>query len=152
MIATFSRWIATFFGIGYFPVAPGTVGSAVALVIFWLLPNLGGSAIGIGLPVAFFIGVWTSTGAEKQLGHDAHPIIIDEVVGQWLALALIPRGWLPWGLAFLLFRGFDIWKPFPIYRSQKLPGGWGIMMDDLLAAIYTVILIRLGMEILKKVT
>ena len=145
-----SRWIATIFGIGYFPFASGTVGSAVALVVFFLLPNLGALTLGIALPMAFFVGVWASFGAEKQLGHDAHPIIIDEVVGQWIALALIPRGWLPWGIAFLLFRGFDVWKPFPIFHSQKLPGGWGIMIDDLLAAIYTVILIRLGMEILKR--
>jgi phosphatidylglycerophosphatase A len=144
-----SRWIATFFGIGYFPLAPATLGSAVAIIIFSLLPRLGILALGIGLPIMFFIGVWAATQAEKQLGYDAHPIIIDEVVAQWIILALIPRGWLPYVCAFFLFRVFDIWKPFPIFLSQKLPGGWGIMIDDLLAAIYSVIVIHIGIAVLK---
>ena len=83
------------------------------------------------------------------LGHDAHPIIIDEMVGQWLAVAFLPKEWLPWGIAFVLFRVFDVLKPFPIHRSQKLPGGWGIMIDDVLAAVYTMVLVRIGMEIFR---
>ena len=152
MMGFLSRMIATFFGIGYFPVASGTVGSAAALVILWFLPPIGGLWLWIGLPLAFFIGVWASFGAEVQLGHDAHPIIIDEMVGQWLVVAFLPKQWLPWGIAFVLFRVFDVWKPFPIYRSQRLPGGWGIMIDDVLAAIYTIVLVRIGMEILRKKT
>lgn len=148
-MALLSRIIATFFGVGYFPVASGTLGSAVALVILWFVPPIRGLGLWIGLPVAFLIGVWASFGAETQLGHDAHPIIIDEMVGQWLAVAFLPKEWLPWGIAFVLFRVFDVLKPFPIHRSQKLPGGWGIMIDDVLAAVYTIVLVRIGMEIFR---
>jgi phosphatidylglycerophosphatase A len=140
-----ARVIATLFGIGYFPVASGTVSCAVIWVVLWLLPPIGGYWVWVGIPVLFFVGVWVSSVAEKKLGHDAHPIIIDEAVSMWLVLSLLPKGWLLWGIGFVLLRAFDVLKPFPVRNSQELPKGWGIMIDDILAAGYTIVIVRLGM-------
>jgi len=149
MIGRISLLIATFFGIGYLTTFSGTVGSASALAILWFLPPVTGLWLWIGLPLLFLIGVWASAAAETVLGHDANSILIDEMVGQWLVLAVLPKKPLVWIIGFALFRVFDVLKPFPIRHSQKLPGGWGIMIDDVLAAIYVVILIRIGLEIFK---
>jgi len=149
MIGFSSRMIAAFFGIGYLTKFSGTVGSALALAILWFLPPITGLWLWIGLPLLFLIGVWASTNAETVLGHDANSILIDEVVGQWLVLAVVPKKPLVWVIGFVLFRLFDVLKPFPIRTSQKLPGGWGIMIDDVLAAAYAILLIRLGLEIFK---
>ena len=83
--------------------------------------------------------------AEKKLGHDAHPIIIDEAVSMWLVLSFLPKEWLLWGIGFVLLRAFAVWKPCPVGKSQQRPGGWGSMIDDILAAGYTILIVRLGM-------
>jgi phosphatidylglycerophosphatase A len=147
MIGFISRMIATFFGAGYLTKVSGTVGSVIALVILWLLPPVAGWWLWVGLPVLFLIGVWASTRAETYLGHDANSILIDEIVGQWLTLAFIPKTLLIWIIGFFLFRGFDVLKPFPVNRSQRLPGGWGIMVDDVLAGIYALVVIRIGLAV-----
>ena len=80
--------------------------------------------------------------AEKTLGHDASPIVIDEVLGQMITLWFVPRSW-PWVLAaFFLFRLFDIWKPLGAREAQNLPGGWGIVADDVLAGIYGFVVLQ----------
>jgi phosphatidylglycerophosphatase A len=140
-----SRWVASLFGIGYSPIAPGTLGCAVAWVVLWFLPPVTGLWVWVGLPVVFLIGVWASFGVERQLGHDASPIIIDEAVSMWLVLALLPKSLLIWGIGFLLLRVFDIWKPFPANAAQEFRGGWGVMLDDIFAAVYTVIVMRIGL-------
>ncbi|MBI4166713.1 MAG: phosphatidylglycerophosphatase A [Acidobacteria bacterium] len=137
-------WIATCAGVGYFPVAPGTAGSAVAIAItaglaavpqarFWLrvLLVLGAVAV-VG------IGVWAATRAEIYFGRiDPPQVVIDEVAGQFLTLAAAPNPSWKWLAASLvLFRVFDILKPFPARRAEKLSGGWGIMSDDLIAGAY----------------
>ena len=134
--------IGTALGSGYFPVAPGTAGSLLALFLFWFLPV--SSVIWIILILLFFIlGVCSGSVIEKEQGHDPQIVVIDEVVGQWMSLLFIPHT-LPWFMgAFLLFRLFDIWKPWPVDKLQNLPGGWGIMMDDVMAGIYTALLIHL---------
>ena len=146
-----SIWIniATIGPVGRLPIAPGTWGSAVGVVIWWfLLAAL--EPLVFWTTVAFFtlIAIIASTRAEGSLGCDAHPIIIDEVVGQWIPLAICERRILLVALAFTLFRLFDIVKPFPVNVSQKLNGGLGVVADDLLAGGYTlvilVILNRLG--------
>ena len=147
MIGFVSRMIATFFGAGYVTKVSGTVGSVLALVILWFLPPVTGWWLWIGLPTLFLIGVWASTHAETHLGHDANSILIDEIVGQWLILAFVPKQAVIWIIGFFLFRGFDVLKPFPVNRSQKLPGGWGVMIDDVLAGIYALILLRIGMAV-----
>ena len=141
----YHRLIATGFYSGYFPIAPGTVGSAAALILYWIFPGFREFlllSVVIGL---FFIGVWAANETEKTAGHDASIINIDEIIGMWISLLFLPKGlaWIwPVG-AFFIFRGFDIVKPFPVNASQKLPGGWGVMMDDVLAAIYTNLIMRL---------
>jgi phosphatidylglycerophosphatase A len=141
---TVARLIATFFGAGYFPIAPATFASAiVAGVLFGL-----GGTHGHPVPEAIFLVVLTPIAiasahrAEKTLGHDASPIVIDEVLGQSIALFLVPRTW-PWVLGgFLLFRLFDIWKPLGARAAQNLPGGWGIVADDVLAGIYAFLVLQ----------
>lgn len=140
-----SRFIATGFYTGYSPFAPGTVGSALALFIFWIVPGLEGTALSGLIVIVFFIGVWTATQVEKTDGHDASIINVDEMVGMWISLLYMPAGmsWHWWIGAFFVFRGFDILKPFPVGRSQKLPAGWGVMADDVLAGIYTNLSLRI---------
>ncbi len=136
------KFLATAGGLGYLPAAPGTAGSALGLLIG--LAVSGGLAHAVPLQAALLtaaIGaaVAVSTAAERLFNrHDPSCIVIDEVVGMWLTLALAPplgpAGWL---LAFALFRLFDIVKPPPLRWLATRPGGWGIVLDDLGAALYT---------------
>lgn len=146
-----ARIIATGFGTGHFPLAPGTVGSGVALVLYWMFqkwmdfPPLAFWGIVTGF---FFLGVWSSAIVEKQecrSGAKKDPSIVnwDEMVGMWISVAFFPFDLWIWGLGFLIFRILDIMKPPPIRSSQNLPGGWGIMIDDAIAGIYTQLLLRI---------
>ena len=139
---SFYYTIATFFGIGYFPKAPGTAGSLVGLLLFWFiaLPSL---PLLIMLTCVFLIGVWVATEVEKSAGDDPGIVVIDEVLGQGIALLFLPHEILIYVAAFILFRIFDIWKPFPIDQSQRLPKGWGVMTDDLLAGIYANLILQI---------
>ncbi len=133
--------LATGFGAGFSPVAPGTAGAALAAVLYLLFPDpsKGWSAVaalGAAVVVGFFIGVWASNEAEKVYGHDSGRIVIDEIVGMWIVLLWIPKRWELVVAGFFLCRFFDIVKPFPAGRSQSLPGGWGVMVDDVIAGIY----------------
>jgi len=149
-VKRFANFIATSFYSGYFPFAPGTVGSVVALFIFWMVPGLRGTILLLSLIVVFFIGVWAAFQVEKTDGHDASIINIDEMVGMWLSLVFLPDGisWIWWIVAFFLFRFFDILKPFPVGWSQKLRGGWGVMIDDVLAGLYTNLILQLFIRLL----
>jgi len=136
-----STWIATFFGIGWIRVAPGTFGSAAALPFGWLLVARGWPAVAAGVIVATFLGVWASGKHARRVGiYDPSECVIDEVAGQWLALLPIPLmartdDWWLYAMAFALFRLFDIVKPWPVSAAERLPGGWGVMMDDVLAGL-----------------
>ena len=130
---------------GYFPIAPGTAGTAVAAIICWFVgPEhlLIFGAITVGF---FFLGARSSTVVERQLGLDPSPVVIDEMVGFWIAVFALPKTWPVMLIAFFLFRIFDIWKPFPARRAERLPEGWGIMADDAIAGIYTNLLLQLGL-------
>ncbi len=150
-----ARLIATFFGAGRFPVAPATFASAIVAAIFYLLgPGPDPLARGrvwpelIAILVLLPVAVWSAHRAEKTLGHDASPIVIDEVVGMMIALWRLPRSW-PWVLAaFLLFRVFDVIKPLGANRAQDLPGGFGIVADDVLAGIYALLVLQLALRLL----
>lgn len=133
------RFIATGFYSGYVPYAPGTVGSVLACVILWLIPGLRDFFLFLLIVGVFFIGVWASTQVEKTDGRDASIINIDEIVGMWLSFLFLPeRSYWFWFVgAFFLFRCFDVFKPFPVKWFQSLPKGWGVMMDDVLAGLYT---------------
>ena len=141
-------FIATGAGTGYAPIAPGTAGSALAATI-WIVavPWLGLSQPSWALVVVLGTGVaiWSAGEAERIFAsHDDGRITVDEVVGQGVALMFLPlgsAGSFPMalavaGLAFLLFRLFDIWKPEPVRRLEGLPGGAGVVADDLMAGVY----------------
>lgn len=144
-------WIATSGGAGYFPLAPGTAGSAVGLGIvagIGALPlaRMVQQAAIAGMVVALgALGVWAAGEAEKHFGKtDPGQVVIDEVVGQMITLLLWPGATWKWLLAgFILFRFFDVLKPFPARRLEHTPGGWGIMLDDLAAGIYGALALAL---------
>jgi len=131
---------AAHLGVGLLPGPTGTWGSALGAGLFallhWLWPSGGGLALLIG---AVCLGVRASGRAELTYGRDAKEIVIDEVAGQalalWLALLLLPASAWSFLLGFLLFRFFDIAKLWPVSRAENLPGGWGVMGDDLLAGL-----------------
>lgn len=132
---------------GYFPVAPGTVGSAVGLVVYAAVWWTQSAFVEIALIVALFAaGVWAGTIAERYFGGiDPGPIVLDEVVGMLITLALIPVGLTGALAGFVLFRVFDVIKPFPAARFEKLHGGLGVMADDAMAAVYANVSLRLLM-------
>jgi phosphatidylglycerophosphatase A len=138
---------ASVFGAGYAPIASGTVGSFVTLVFIWLLPwPPGGPPTTFGLLVALIVvtlvGLWAGSRVERVLGRkDPGVIVIDEVAGMLLSVIGLPRSIPVLVTAFLLFRVFDIWKPFPARESQALSGGMGVMVDDLIAGLYALILV-----------
>jgi phosphatidylglycerophosphatase A len=141
--------IATVFGIGRLPVAPATWASAAVALV--LIPEAARAPVPLGIAIlaALPIAIWASHQAEQELGHDAHPIVADEVVGMLLSVWGVPHaaGASPALLllgAFFLFRAYDIVKPFPIRQSQALPGGLGVVTDDVLAGIATNLTLRLA--------
>ncbi|KAA6232151.1 phosphatidylglycerophosphatase A family protein [Chlorobium phaeovibrioides] len=139
-----ARALSTVFWIGYFPVAPGTAASAVALLPYLFFPIFQQPAVlAAGVLFATVIGVWSGGIMEDAAGEDPSEVTVDEVAGQWLALLALPSGLLPVLLAFIFFRLFDILKPGPVDLVQRLPGGWGIMMDDLLAGLFANLAVRI---------
>ena len=140
-----SEWIATCFKVGYLPLAPGTWGSIFAILVWWvLLKDLDLLIFGIVIILFFFIGIIVSNVIIDQNGNnDPSHIIIDELVGQWLALWILPDGYFYIIIAFILFRFFDIIKPWPIRFMEQLPKGLGVMCDDLTAGLITLILIQI---------
>ena len=133
--------IGTGLGSGYTPKAPGTAGSLLALLIFFIFPlnSINWFILSI---LFFFVGVWSGSEIEKDKGEDPGLVVIDEMVGQWLAIIFLPYSWITLLIGFILFRIFDIFKPYPINRSQKLKAGWGIMIDDVLAGVYANIVLQ----------
>jgi len=130
--------LATWFGAGYLPKAPGTWGSIGALPFAWLLVEIGGLyALGAATLVVFVVGLWASkVYMDKTGAHDPGAIVIDEVVGQWIVLLAAPLEVLPYAVAFVLFRVFDVLKPWPIsWADRHIGGAMGVMVDDVLAGI-----------------
>lgn len=142
-----SRILATFFGIGLFPVAPGTLASAVAVLIYKLaLHELAWPLYLLLLAALIPVGAAAAAAYASELGRpDPGRIVVDEVCGQLLALALFPDGWIPLVISFALFRVFDIIKPWPIRRLENIPGGWGIMADDIGAGLAAAAFGRLAL-------
>jgi phosphatidylglycerophosphatase A len=134
------------FGLGYAPIAPGTVASAAAAIIYFFIPALHNPLVLMPVILATTaLGVWAGGMMEEEYGEDPSQAVIDEVAGQWLALAFLPATPLVVLLAFVLFRLFDILKPGPVDSAQRLPGGWGIMSDDVLAGIFANVTLRVVM-------
>lgn len=138
------NFLATTGYAGYLPGAPGTWGSIVAILIWYGLQHLLSPPYIIVLTVLlFFIGVWVAMGISKyDEEEDPSHIVIDELVGQWIPLWFIPVTPIYIILAFILFRIFDIAKPWPVSLFDRIPGGWGIMLDDVAAGIYALLIIE----------
>jgi phosphatidylglycerophosphatase A len=169
-----SLLLATWFGLGYLPKAPGTWGSiggmVVALLMSWvgfrnqilgtkghqvsdfwrlgLLPSFG--KLAIALMIAVMGVIVAGRAARYSQIEDPQWIVIDEVSGQLITYHLFfwvpPLNWKSWLLGFILFRAFDIWKPFPARQLEHLPGGWGIMADDWMAGTYAAIVLRVALH------
>ncbi|MGH9315157.1 MAG: phosphatidylglycerophosphatase A family protein [Vicinamibacterales bacterium] len=137
-------FLSTFVYVGYTPFAPGTVGSAAGLVVYALVAWTGSPVVEVAaIVVLFAAGVWAGTTAERYFGGiDPGPIVIDEVVGMLITLAFVPVGWSGALLGFVLFRAFDVVKPFPAARFERLHGGLGVMADDAMAAVYANLALR----------
>ena len=141
--------IGSVFGIGFIPFAPGTVASLFAALCYQFVPALCNTAFLLPLiAVTTILGVWSGSVMEKQYGEDPSATVIDEVAGQWVALVALPPHPLQVFLALLFFRVFDIFKPGPVDNLQRLPGGWGIMADDLLAGVAANLSVRLMLLLL----
>jgi phosphatidylglycerophosphatase A len=139
--------IATAGGIGLLPLAPGTWGSLAALPCAWAISAFAGrGALLAAAVLAFALGSWASDTLARASGrHDPQFIVIDEVAALWLTLVAAPRDWWAYLAAFLLFRLFDIWKPWPVRTiERRVGGGPGIMLDDMAAALYAILLLLIG--------
>ncbi len=139
--------IGTGFGSGFSPVAPGTAGALLAFGVWYALSFLVSASVLLWLTVVLTLvftvaGVWAANRLEQAWGEDPSRVVVDEMVGCWITLLAAPAGHLWYGLAaFGLFRLFDIWKPLGIRRMENLPGGIGVMMDDVLSGVYGFIVL-----------
>lgn len=152
MKQTLARWIATVLGVGYLRPAPGTWGSLIALPWGWLLHVVGGfPLLLLGIAVAFAKGMWAIPIMTKgQTDHDPSEIVVDELIGQWIALLPLSyvawsRGldvlvlWPGWITAFVLFRLFDIWKPWLVGWADRRGDALGVILDDIIAGVFAAI-------------
>jgi len=139
--------IATWFGSGLAPKASGTFGSLAALPFAFVIQyTCGNAALFMAAVLMFFVGWWASCQYLKHTGRDDDPkeIVVDEVAGMWLLLAFFPLSWGSYMVAFAAFRFFDALKPWPIsVADRKIKGGFGVMFDDILAAIYPLVMLVL---------
>lgn len=137
------RFIATGFYSGYSPQVPGTVGSVPAWLVAFFLIGDNTPVLAMVTVVTFCISIWSAGRVEQTLGHDAKKIVIDEWTGMFLALLFIPYSFVNYLIAFFAFRAFDVMKLPPATQAEKLPGGWGVTMDDVVAGVQANILTRL---------
>ncbi len=133
---------ATWFGVGYLPKAPGTWGSLAALPFAWAAVSIGGvGTLVVATFIVFLVGLWASRDYMARSGtHDPGSIVIDEVAGQWIVLLVAPQNPFAYVLGFLLFRFFDVLKPWPIsWVDKNIGGAWGVMVDDVLAGVFGLV-------------
>jgi phosphatidylglycerophosphatase A len=141
--------VATAFGAGYSPIAPGTAGSLIGLALFWPLHMAAPWVQVVATVAVYFAGVAASTRLARNLGRkDPGAAVVDEVVGMWVSLLFLPFTPLTALAAFLLFRALDVFKPWPARQFESLPGGWGIMTDDVMAGIYANLLLYAALRAL----
>lgn len=138
------RAFATGLFSGYAPIAPGTAGSLLALALYWIPGFSEPATLAAASAATFFLGVAAATVMERHYGEDPSIVVIDEVVGMWVALLLLPKTLLFGAAAFVLFRIFDIFKPPPARQVERLGGGIGIMLDDVVAGLYANLLLQLA--------
>lgn len=132
------HWLATGFGSGLAPVAPGTFGTLAAIPFYWFLADLPISVFCAIIVIASIAGIWICNSATKAIGQPDHGSIVwDEFVGLWITMIAVPKSWLWIAVGFLVFRFFDIIKPWPIrWFDRYVKGGLGIMIDDIVAGIF----------------
>lgn len=135
--------LATGLYVGYSPFAPGTAGSLLGLVICWFFLPVSLTTHVLMAVILFFVGVWASLPVESDHGEDPSMVVIDEIVGMLIALIATPVSLINFAAAFLAFRIFDVWKPYPANKAEQLPSGWGIMADDVVAGIYAFAIVQL---------
>jgi phosphatidylglycerophosphatase A len=142
---TFSKVTATFFGVGYVPLAPGTITSAIIVLLYkFFLYKLSWPVYLLLFFLLFVLGTFVADVYSRMVKKDdPRTVVIDEAAGQFIAMFLLGPQWTLCAASFLLFRLFDILKPFPIKKVESFPGGLGIMLDDIVAAIFAGILINL---------
>lgn len=138
---------ATFGGTGYAPIAPATAASLVFALIWGLVSPVELPVQLILLVAVTAIAVPTSTWMEVRHGKDPHKVVSDEVAGMLVTYLGVSTGWAGWLAGFVWFRIFDIWKPVPVRQAERLPGGWGITADDLLAGVYANLLLRVTLAV-----
>jgi len=141
----FTLLLATGFGVGYSPIAPGTLGTLIAIPVYYFLSNIHSPIYELTLVAFFFLSSWISENAQQYLGKkDDQRIVIDEVMGLLVTMLWVPKTILFVIFGFFLFRFFDILKPFPIRHLQrKWKGGYGVVFDDVLAGIYANIILQI---------
>lgn len=133
---------------------PGTWGTILTFFIFYFLPDFSNPTFVLITILLFFLGVWASNNLEKTYGEDPQFIVIDEAVGFLVSVIFLPKSFIFWALGIAIFRLFDIWKPFPIKDLEKFSNGFGVMLDDVFAGVYTNLALQilfhfLGKEILQ---
>ena len=142
----FAKTIATFFGIGYFPVAPGTVATAAGAGLAFMLSGHGWAYVAVTAAV-LAAGIPLCGHVEKTLGQkDPGIVVLDEVVGILIAMAGLPMTWAVVISVFFLFRAFDMFKIYPVNKCEALPGGWGIMLDDVMAGVYANLVMHIAVR------
>lgn len=145
-VDTLARVVATAFGSGYAPLAPGTAGSAVGLLLFWPLARLNWPWQALACAVVCVAGTLASARVARALAlKDPGIVVVDEVAGQWVTLAGLPFTPATALAGFLLFRAMDVIKPWPARDLERLPGGLGIMSDDVAAGVYAHLLLQVGL-------
>jgi len=144
--------LATWFGVGYAPKAPGTFGSAAALPFAWIIATFFGSWALVPAATLLFLLGWVASNRVVASSRSSDPqiIVVDEVVGQWLTLAVTPPDLLAYVLGFAFFRVADIFKPWPAgWADRQVGGGLGVMLDDALAALYSAGLLWVVLRFLR---
>jgi phosphatidylglycerophosphatase A len=143
LLSSLSFAVATGLGSGYSPVVPGTAGSLVGLILFLPVHALPAAAMLGALAVLVALGIASASHVARQVGvEDPGIVVVDEVAGMWISLLFLPFTPFTAAAAFVIFRVLDVVKPFPARRLEDLPGGYGIMCDDLMAGAYTNLLVR----------
>lgn len=143
-----ARLLATGIGSGHAPVAPGTAGSAVGLLLFWPLASLSFPVQLAACLAVFGLGAVAATQVARDTGmEDPGLVVVDEIVGMWVTLVGQPLGVFTAAAGFVLFRVMDVVKPWPARDLERLPGGWGIMADDVAAGLYAHLLLRVVLQV-----
>ena len=145
-----AKMLAKGFWSGYFPITPGTFGSIPPwLIAFFLIQN---NLLGLimAATAATIVSVWSAGEAEKELGHDARKIVIDEWAGMFITLLFVPYSLINYAIAFFVFRALDVVKIYPARQAERLPAGWGITMDDVVAGVQSNLVTHLIIWLIKQ--